>query len=49
MKELGVAIIGYGGVAKVHGMAYRAIPFSLWFACRFGEDCRCCRFTIKIC
>jgi len=27
MKELGVAIIGYGGVARVHGMAYRAIPF----------------------
>jgi predicted dehydrogenase len=27
MKELGIAIIGYGGVARVHGMAYRAIPF----------------------
>jgi predicted dehydrogenase len=27
MKELGVAIVGYGGVARVHGMAYRAIPF----------------------
>jgi len=27
MKELGVAIIGYGGVARVHGMAYRAIPY----------------------
>lgn len=27
MKELGVAIIGYGGVARVHGMAYQAIPF----------------------
>ena len=27
MKKLGVAIIGYGGVARVHGMAYRAIPF----------------------
>jgi predicted dehydrogenase len=27
MKELGIAIIGYGGVARVHAMAYRAIPF----------------------
>ena len=27
MRELGIAIIGYGGVARVHGMAYRAIPF----------------------
>ncbi|MHC1785225.1 MAG: Gfo/Idh/MocA family protein [Anaerolineaceae bacterium] len=27
MKNLGIAIIGYGGVARVHGMAYRAIPF----------------------
>ena len=27
MKELGIAIIGYGGVARVHGMAYRAIPY----------------------
>jgi levoglucosan dehydrogenase len=26
MKELGIAIIGYGGVARVHAMAYRAIP-----------------------
>lgn len=27
MKKLGVGIIGYGGVARVHGMAYRSIPF----------------------
>jgi len=27
MKELGIALIGYGGVAQVHAMAYRAIPF----------------------
>lgn len=27
MRKLGVAIIGYGGVARVHGMAYRSIPF----------------------
>ena len=27
MKELGIALIGYGGVARVHAMAYRAIPF----------------------
>jgi predicted dehydrogenase len=27
MKKLGIVIIGYGGVARVHGMAYKAIPF----------------------
>jgi len=27
MNKLGIAIIGYGGVARVHAMAYRAIPF----------------------
>jgi predicted dehydrogenase len=27
MRELGIAIIGYGSIARVHGMAYRAIPF----------------------
>lgn len=27
MKKLGIALIGYGGVARVHAMAYRAIPF----------------------
>ena len=27
MKKLGIAIIGYGGVARVHAMAYRSIAF----------------------
>jgi predicted dehydrogenase len=27
MKKLGVAMIGYGGIGRVHGMAYRNIPF----------------------
>jgi predicted dehydrogenase len=27
MKELGIALIGYGGIGRVHAMAYRAIPF----------------------
>jgi predicted dehydrogenase len=27
MREIGIGIVGYGGVARVHGMAYRAIPF----------------------
>ncbi len=27
MKKLGVAMIGYGGIGRVHMMAYRAIPF----------------------
>ena len=27
MKQIGIGIVGYGGVARVHGMAYRAIPF----------------------
>jgi predicted dehydrogenase len=27
MKELGIGLIGYGGVARVHAMAYRSIPF----------------------
>jgi len=31
MKNLGIAIIGYGGVARVHGMAYRSIPFHYGF------------------
>jgi predicted dehydrogenase len=31
MKKLGIAIIGYGGVARVHAMAYRAIPFHYGF------------------
>ena len=31
MKKLGIAIIGYGGVARVHGMAYRSIPFHYGF------------------
>ena len=27
MRTLGIAIIGYGGVGRIHGLAYRAIPF----------------------
>lgn len=27
MKELGIAMIGYGGIGRVHALAYRAIPF----------------------
>jgi predicted dehydrogenase len=27
MKQIGIGVIGYGGVARVHGLAYRAIPF----------------------
>jgi predicted dehydrogenase len=27
MREVGIGMIGYGGVARVHAMAYRAIPF----------------------
>ena len=27
MKKLGIAMIGYGGIGRVHGMAYRNIPF----------------------
>ena len=26
MKKLGIAIIGYGGIGRVHALAYRAIP-----------------------
>ena len=27
MKQIGIGMVGYGGVARLHGMAYRAIPF----------------------
>lgn len=27
MKQLGIAMIGYGGIGRVHAMAYRDIPF----------------------
>lgn len=27
MKKLGIAMVGYGGIGRVHVMAYRAIPF----------------------
>jgi predicted dehydrogenase len=27
MKPIGIGMIGYGGVARVHALAYRAIPF----------------------
>jgi predicted dehydrogenase len=27
MKKLGIALVGYGGIGRVHAMAYRAIPF----------------------
>ncbi len=27
MRRLGIAIIGYGGVGRLHGLAWRAIPF----------------------
>lgn len=27
MREIGIGIVGYGGVAQVHAMAYGAIPF----------------------
>ena len=27
MKKLGIAMIGYGGIGRVHVMAYRNIPF----------------------
>jgi predicted dehydrogenase len=26
MREIGIGMVGYGGVARVHGLAYRAIP-----------------------
>ena len=28
MRPLGVALIGYGGIGRVHAMAYRDIPFT---------------------
>ncbi len=31
MRKLGVAIVGYGGVGRVHALAYRAIPFHYGF------------------
>ena len=27
MKKLGIAMIGYGGIGRVHALAYRALPF----------------------
>ena len=27
MKKLGIALIGYGGIGRVHALAYRALPF----------------------
>ncbi|MFN8487487.1 MAG: Gfo/Idh/MocA family oxidoreductase [Caldilineaceae bacterium] len=27
MKKLGIGLIGYGGIGRVHALAYRAIPF----------------------
>lgn len=27
MREIGIGMVGYGGVARVHAMAYRAIPY----------------------
>ncbi len=27
MQNLGIALIGYGGIARVHALAYRSIPF----------------------
>ena len=27
MKKLGIGMIGYGGVARVHAMAYRSLPY----------------------
>lgn len=27
MKQLGIAMIGYGGIGRVHALAYRTIPF----------------------
>jgi predicted dehydrogenase len=27
MKQIGIAMIGYGGIGRVHAMAYRDIPF----------------------
>jgi predicted dehydrogenase len=27
MREIGIGIVGYGGVARVHAMAYKSIPF----------------------
>ena len=27
MKPLNIAMIGYGGIGRVHALAYRAIPF----------------------
>lgn len=27
MKKVGIAMIGYGGIGRVHAMAYKAIPF----------------------
>ena len=27
MKQLGIGMIGYGGIGRVHALAYRAIPF----------------------
>mgnify|MGYP001767093528 CR=1 FL=1 len=27
MREIGIGIIGYGGIARIHAMAYKSIPF----------------------
>ena len=31
MKKLGIGMIGYGGIGRVHAMAYRALPFHYGF------------------
>lgn len=31
MKPIGIAMVGYGGIGRVHGMAYRALPFHYGF------------------
>ena len=31
IKKLGIAMIGYGGIGRVHVMAYRTLPFHYGF------------------
>lgn len=31
MKQLGVALVGYGGIGRVHALAYRALPYHYGF------------------
>ena len=41
MRPIGIALIGYGGIGRVHALAYRSLQFHYGLSRRLDSDRRC--------